>query len=120
MEDKLQKIMSPEVMETLKTIKQIQKRMTDPDISGLEYIVVYDKLGKEFDDFFTRYTGIFVKVIRGEDLSTIASALYYKSQVSKGLITEDKLADMLSAKYLPANLKAESDIKLKEMKKEIK
>ena len=112
----LKEITTPDVMYIMQTIKAIQKRMKDPDIVNLEYIRVYDQLGKEFDDFFNSYTGIFVKVIRGENLSTLASVLYYKDKVARGLITEEELADKLAHKYLPANLKSESDARLKELK----
>jgi len=109
-------ITSLEVINIMKTIKQIQKRMKDPDVSKLEYIRVYDQLGREFDDFFTRYTNIFISVIRGEDLTTLASVLYYKDQVLRGLVTEEELSDKLAKKYLPTHLKAESDARIKEMK----
>ena len=112
----LKEITTTNVIYIMKTIKEIQKRLKDPDVSGLEYIYVYDKLSKEFDQFFDRYTGIFIKVIRGENLSTVASALYYKDKVDRGLITQEKLSDMLAEKYLSAELKAQSDAKLKEMK----
>jgi hypothetical protein len=114
--DQLKGITSPEIIYIMTTIKRIQQRMKDPEIAKLEYIRVYDQLGKEFDAFFERYTGIFVKVIRGENLSTLASVLFYKDQVLRGLMTEEELADQLASKYLPANLKKESDAKLKEMK----
>ena len=112
----MKEITTSSVLYIMKTIKQIQKRMKDPDIARLEYIRVYDTLGKEFDEFFEKYTGIFIKVIRGENLSTVASALYYKDKVERGLITQDELSDMLATKYLPADLKAEADAKIKEMK----
>lgn len=115
-DDQLLGITSPEIINIMKTIKLIQKRMKMTDIANLEYIRVYDTLSKEFDTFFTRYTSMFISVIRGENLTTLASVLYYKDQVLRGLITEQELADKLAAKYFPANLKAESDAKLKEMK----
>lgn len=114
--ENLQSIQTPEIKSIIQTIKQIQKRLRDPDLQGLEYIRLYDKLSWEFDDFFNKYTGIFVKVIRGEDLRTVASVLYYKDLHLRGLITEADLADKLATKYLPKHLKQESDIKLKEMK----
>lgn len=114
--DELKEITSPAVLYIMHTIKQIQKRMKDPDIRGLEYIRVYDQLGREFDDFFNRYTGIFVKVVRGENLSTLASVLYYKDKVDQGLMSEEELSEKLANKYLPANLKADSDAKIKEMR----
>jgi hypothetical protein len=100
----------------MKTIKKIQNRMKDSDVTNLEYIRVYDKLGKEFDHFFNRYTNIFVKVVRGENLKTIASVLFYKDKVNRGLITEAELSDKLAQKYLTPEMKAQSDAKLKEMK----
>jgi hypothetical protein len=114
--EELRNITTPSVIQIMKTIKAIQNRMKDPDVAGLEYIRVYDKLGKEFDAFFDKHTTIFTKVIRGENLNTIASVLYYKDKVQRGLITETQLSDLLAKKYLPSHLKAESDAKLKEMK----
>lgn len=108
-------ITTPEVIYIMKTIKQIQKRMKDPDIINLEYIMVYSQLSKEFNDFFNKYTSIFVKVIRGEDLRTVATILYYKDKVAKGLLTEEELSNMLAEKFLPPDLKRESDTKIKEM-----
>lgn len=109
-------IKTPSVLNLLETIKKIQKRMKDPDIANLEYIHVYDKLGKEFDDFFNQYTSIFVKVIKGEDLKIIASVLYYKDQVLRGLVTEEVLSDKLATMYLPPELKKDADLKMKELK----
>lgn len=112
----LQEITTPSVIYIMKTIKQIQKRLKDPEIASMEYIRVYDALSQEFSEFFDKYTGIFIKVIRGENLSTVASALYYKDKVDRGLITQEKLSDMLASKYLPADLKAQADQKIQEMK----
>ncbi|XWV26244.1 hypothetical protein QJ857_gp0832 [Tupanvirus soda lake] len=109
-------ITTPSVIYIMKTIKSIQKRMKDPDVVNLEYIRVYDKLGKEFPEFFDKYTAIFTKVIRGENLNTVASVLYYKDKVERGLMTEQQLSDMLAKKFLPSHLKEESDAKIKEMK----
>lgn len=114
--DELRDIKSPNVIYIMKTIKAIQKRMKDPDIVNLEYIRVYDTLGKEFPDFFDRYTAIFTKVIRGENLNTVAAVLYYKDKVDRELITEDQLSDMVAAKILPPHIYEESKAKLKEMK----
>lgn len=114
--NELKDITSPNVIYILQTIKTIQKRMKDPDLVGLEYIRIYEKLCEEFTDFSDRYTHIFTKVIRGENLNTLASVLYYKDRVEKGLITETQLSELLAKKYLPSHLKAESDAKIKEMK----
>ncbi|AYV85067.1 MAG: hypothetical protein Satyrvirus2_78 [Satyrvirus sp.] len=115
-EEELREITSPSVINIIRTIKAVQKRMKEPDISKLEYIRAYDQLSKEFDEFSEKYTTIFTNVVRGANLATIASILYYKDKVEKGLITEEQLSELLAKKYLPANLKAEADMKIKEMK----
>ena len=112
----LRDITSPNVVYIMRTIKAIQKRMKDPDIVNLEYIRVYDTLGKEFLDFFDNNTAIFTKVIRGENLNTIASVLYYKDKVDRGLITEEQVSNMLMKKFLPTQLREEAEAKMKEMK----
>ena len=112
----LLEIKSPYVLAIMKIIKQIQRRMKDPDIRNLEYSRVYDTLSKEFDEFFTKYTSIFIKVVRGESLDILSANLYYLDKVARGLIKESEVADMLATKYIPEHLKKESDIKLKEMK----
>lgn len=114
-DEQLCSIKSPEIIDIMRTIKLIQKRMKDPDMVNQEYIRVYDKLGKEFDSFFTRYTGIFVKVIRGENLNTLASVLYYRDQQLRGFITEQELSEKLAQKYLTPDQKAASDASIKDM-----
>ena len=116
--EEMLQIKSPYVLAIIRIIKQIQKRMKDPDIVNLEYSRVYDSLSKEFDEFFNKFTNIFIKVTRGESLDIIAANLYYLDQVVRGQITEAEVADMLASQYLPAHLKAESDLKLKEMKEQ--
>jgi len=116
--EQLSSITSPEVLYILKTIKQMQHRMKDPEIIELEFIRIYDKLSYEFDDFFTRYTGIFARVVKGEKLDLLASVLYQKDQVDKGLITEKELADKLAEKYLSKDQKLDSDKRLKVMEQE--
>ena len=108
-DEELLRITSPKILCIMKTIKSIQNRMKDVDNANLQYIEIYDKLGKEFSDFADSYTTIFTKVIRGENLNLIASVLYYRDKMEQGLITEAELGDMLSKKYMPANLKTESD-----------
>ena len=112
----LRDITSPNVVYIMRTIKAIQKRMKDPDIVNLEYIRVYDALGKEFLDFFDNNTAIFTKVIRGENLNTIASVLYYKDKVDRGLMTEEQVSNMLMKKFLPPKLQEDAEAKMKEMK----
>lgn len=116
--DDLMGITSPEVINIMQNIKAIQKRMKESDVRNLQYAEAYDKLSHEFNTFFERYTGIFIKVIRGENLNTLASVLYYRDQVLRGLMSEEDLSDKLASTYLPANLKADADIKMKEMKEQ--
>lgn len=111
-------IASPSVMYIIMMIKAIQKRMKDPDLINAEYIRVYDILGKEFTNFFDNYTAIFTKVIRGESLATLASALYYKDKIAKGLTSENELSEALANKYLPDHLKKEADVRIKELKEQ--
>jgi hypothetical protein len=116
--EEMTQIKSPYVLAIIKIIKQIQARMKDPDLKDLEYSRLYDTLSKEFDEFFNKFTNIFIKVTRGESLDIIAANLYYLDQVVQGKISEAQVADMLATQYLPAHLKADSDAKLKEMKEE--
>lgn len=97
-------IESPEIVYILKSIKSIQNRLADDDIKGLEYIVVYDKLSKEFDYFFTTYTKLYVSVLKNENMNTIVSCLYYKDKVLRGIIREEDLSNFLAAKYIPESL----------------
>lgn len=115
-------ITSPYILKLLEIIKQIQKRLNDPDIKYLEYSRVYDKLSREFDEFFTKNTGIFIIIIRGESdkMGILAAELYYLDKVINGEIQESEVADMLAKKFMPEHLKKESDVKLKEMKQEKK
>lgn len=116
-DDQLRSIKSPSIISIMRTIKRIQQRMKDPDIRHLEYIRVYDQLGREFDDFFNRYTQIFISVIRGEDLKSLASVLYYKDQVLRGLVTEQELSDKLAKKYFTTEHYEASKKNLEELKR---
>lgn len=112
----LNEIKSPSVIAIFKTIKAIQKRLNDPDITNLGYSSVYNILGEEFKDFSDKHTTIFTKVVRGENLNTVVSVLFYKDKVERGLITEEELSNILATKFLPEHLKKESDAKIQEMK----
>lgn len=106
-------IKTDEIKNIFRTIKLIQKRMKDNDLTHLEYIHVYDKLSYEFDNFFNTYPSIFVAIIKGSDLSTYVSTLYYRDKVLTGEMRESDIADMLATKYFPPELKKESDNILK-------
>lgn len=92
-------ITSPQVLYIIETIKKIQKRMKESDLINSSYIEVYDTITKEFSNFSDNYTSIMTSVVKGENLNTIASILYYKDLHEKGLITEAELADSLAKKY---------------------
>ncbi|BCS83171.1 hypothetical protein QLL95_gp0952 [Cotonvirus japonicus] len=110
-------ITTPYIIDILKTIKKIQLRMKDPDLISMDYISVYDTLGKEFSVFSDKYTKIFTDVVQKKNLNTTASVLYYKDKVERGLMSEEELQNMLAEKFLPKHLKEESDAKILEMKK---
>ena len=118
--EQISSIKSPEVVYILQTIKKIQQRMKDPEILQMEFIRRYDKLSYEFNEFFERYTGIFARVVKGENLDVLASVLYQRDQVLRGIITEEELSNKLAEKYLTKEQKADADKKLKEMRAEKK
>jgi len=118
--EQISSIKSPEVVYILQTIKKIQQRMKDPEILQMEFIRRYDKLSYEFNEFFERYTGIFARVVKGENLDVLASVLYQRDQVLRGIITEEELSNKLAEKYLTKEQKADADQKLKEMRAEKK
>lgn len=118
--EQLLSVKSPEVIYILQTIKKIQQRMKDPEILQMEFIRRYDKLSYEFNEFFERYTGIFARVVKGENLDVLASVLYQRDQVLRGIITEEELSNKLAEKYLTKEQKADADQKLKEMRAEKK
>lgn len=109
-------IQSPKVLNTLRTIKAIQKRMKDPDVCNLEYVRVYDKLSREFNTFFESKTSIFIKVIRGESLDILAAALFYQDKVERGLITEEEVANMLANRFMTPEQRADAAAGIAKMK----
>ena len=115
-DSELRDIKTPNVIYVMKTIKAIQTRMKDPDVVDLPYIRVYDKLGKEFSEFFDSHTKIFTTVIRGENLNTITAVLYYKDKVARGLMTEEQLMEILMNKFLPPDLREEAKGNIKKMR----
>ena len=99
-EEQIPVITEPEMVSIIMTMKEIRTRMKDPSVRDLDFIHMYDQLGREFNDFFERYTGIFVKIIKGDDLRVLVSALYYKDRISKGFLTEATLADRLAKQHM--------------------
>lgn len=108
-------IESPQMKVVVTTIKEIQKRLKDSDIKNLEFSRAYDILSNEFNDFFLKYTSIFIKVIRGEDLATVAAVIFYKDKVLSGKLSETDVMNMTMAKFLPENLQADAKKKMAEM-----
>lgn len=102
-------IKSPEIRNVIRTIKSIQTRLKEEDVKHLSYIETYDKLSYEFNDFFENHTRIFITVIKGEDLSSLVSSLYYKDKVINGELTEKYVADELAEKFIPKELRQQSD-----------
>lgn len=114
----LRDIQSPDIIYIMKTIKAIQARMKDSDLSTLPYIRVYDTLSNEFTYFSDTYTKIFTMVIRGENLNTVTAVLYYRDKVARGLMTEEQLMELLKKKYLSPELQEQADINIKKMREE--
>ena len=94
-------IRSKNILEVIENIKKIQKRMLDPDLVDAPYVETYGTLSQEFSDFFNTHTNIFSKVVRGDDLMTVAQALFYKDKVNMGQMKESDLSQILADKYLP-------------------
>lgn len=113
----LKHIKSDEISYIIKTIRSIQLRLKDPDIIKLDYAHQYDKLSYEFNHFFENYYHFYLKVLRGENMATIATILFYKDKINQGLMTEESLSDALASKYFTPELKSKSDEKINEMKK---
>lgn len=86
------------------SIKQIQKRLKDPDVACLSYYEALEKMTSEFTQFATDHGSIFTKVVGCEDLSTIASILYYKDKVDSGAMTESEVSSLVNKKYIPEKL----------------
>ena len=114
----LMDIKSLEIINIMKTIKIIQTRMKDPDMMQLSYIRVYDALGKEFSHFSDKYTKIFTMVIRGENLNTITTVLYYRDKVIRGLMTEEQLMELLKKKFLTEEQQKAADIAINKMRED--
>ena len=94
-------ITTPEILAIIHTIKQIQKRMKDPDNSGLNYANCREKLSDEFSTFVQQYPGIFEKVLKCQNLGVTAASLFMKDKVMKGEVNETELANSLGSKFLP-------------------
>lgn len=109
-------ITTPHVLYIIRTIKSIQKRIMDPDMRNQEEIWVYDQMTREFCEFCDCHKEIFRRVVRGEDLSIVAGALYYEDRMCRGLLTKEKLSDDLHTKFLPPDLKLEADKRISEMR----
>lgn len=96
-----QSLSSSQVLHIIQTIKDIQTRMKE--LTKLSYIEMYHQLSTEFELFYEKHTTIFTKVIRGDDLTTIAAILYYKDKVDNKVMTESDLSQKLAQKYLPTH-----------------
>lgn len=113
----VQEITTPNIIQIMKDIKKIQARVKEPENFCLDYAYLHNKMADEFPKFLQEHPTIFVKVLRGDDLSIVAAVLYYKDKIAKGELTEEEFADRLATRFLPSQLKEESDKRLKEMKK---
>ena len=66
-----------------------------------------DKIEDKFPKFSARYYGIFMKLIRGEDISTLMIMLSIMAKIKKGLMTykegEIEMSKILSQKFVRKN-----------------
>jgi hypothetical protein len=108
-------ITSPPIVEAICTVKQMLKRMKQPDLADKEFPVIYERLSEEFPEFFQEYSSIFPKVI-DKKLGTIMSILYYRDKFHNGTMTEAEIAQLPASKYMTPELKAESDARMMEMR----
>ena len=89
-------IKDPSIIGILKTIKQIQARMKQPDLVSAQYAVVYQTLLEDFPDLSD---SILRSVISGDKNGLLASILYHKSKELEGSLSETELSKMLAKKY---------------------
>ena len=82
----------------LKTVKDIQKRMLDPDLVDKEFAINCNVLSIEFNDFFEKYPNIFSLIIKGKDPYVVAQIIYFYSKYMNGEKTEKEIADMVFGK----------------------
>lgn len=95
----------PSVLEKLVVIKNIQSVMKEPSMIHKSFAETYQRLSEQFEDFANQYPLIFTKVVRGDDLSTLAGSLYYEHCVETGTITSEALAQNLFDHYASDELK---------------
>ena len=100
-------ITTPEVINIIKTIKQIQKRMLDPDLVDQDFAIVYNTLCNEFSDFVENNTQIFMTIVKGKDIRTVCEVLYFRDKVLKGEMTESELSDLLAKRFIPEKLRTQ-------------
>lgn len=66
-----------------------------------------DKIEDKFPKFSERYYGIFMKLIKGEDISTLMVMLSIMAKIKEGLITykegEIEMGEILANKYVRKN-----------------
>lgn len=87
------------------TVKEMQKRMLDQDLVNEEFAVNYDRLSREFNDFFEKYPNIFSLVVKCKDPYVLAQIVYFYSKCMKGEKSEEEIANMVFSKLHKPNQK---------------
>lgn len=110
-------IKSPVVIRILTDIREMRRRLRDPDLANQGFAVCYQKLSEEFDWLFRTQHRLFMRIVEKNEtaIQNLLGVLYYQDQVYQGKKTEREVADIPAKKYLPAHLKDESDRKLAEI-----
>lgn len=103
------------ILYIIATIKRIQSRMKDSDMVDKDFVTVYNKLAHEFVPFSDDYAKIFDNVVKGKNINQIANLLFYKDRVDRGLTSESVVSNVVAERFLPTDLKTQSDIKIREM-----
>lgn len=88
---------TPEMIAVVLTIKEVQKRIKE--LADQNYMAMYSIVDTEFSDFAERYTFLFVRVTKGQDLPELASLLYARDHFLRGLITESQLQKDLAKHF---------------------
>lgn len=99
-------IKDQQLTDLLRTIKQFQWRMKEPDLMSASYAEACEILQDEFPEFSKNYNSIFLMLMRGDKYDALATVLYYRSKVANGEMQEEKLANMVADKYIPKELRA--------------
>ena len=67
-------IANPEIIEIVRQIKSIQKRISQPDLVDKTPLQIFQALETEYHDFSCKFPSIYKNIVKRKNLDTIASA----------------------------------------------